>query len=108
MYHARTVFTGSEMPALMRIGGGVCCADARTAEAISADNDNDRNDRFVCITIFPPRLCRAPPTLELPKQPAKSLDAVVDNAAAQCVPDNGLMGGHGTHAELAFDHIERV
>src|SRR5580704_2181871 len=108
MYHAKTVFTGSEIPALLRIGCGVCCADARPAEAISADSDNDKNERFVCIAIFPPRLCCAPPTLELPKQPPESVDTVLDTAAAQRVPYDSLMGGHATHAELAFEGIERT
>src|SRR5580700_1216140 len=60
------------------------------------------------LLFFPPRLCRDSPALEFPEQPAESVDAVLDTAAAQCIPDNGLMGGHAAHAELAFEYVERA
>src|SRR5579862_4484366 len=56
MYQARTVFTGSEMPALRRIGGGTvdCCAAARRGAANKAEKDNVRKERFVRIAGLPP------------------------------------------------------
>ena len=46
--------------------------------------------------------------LELPEQPSETLDAVIDAAAAQRVPDDRLVRGHAIDAELALQHVERA
>src|SRR6516225_4789373 len=45
--------------------------------------------------------------LELAKQAAETLDAVVDAAAAQRVPDDRLERRHHVDAELALERIDR-
>src|ERR1700685_1764916 len=136
IYQASTVFTGSEMPALICSGGGGgpivagCCAVAglsapTTKKAASAV----AMSFFFCIVAFlncsffhrsSPRK-RGPRTPDsrlrgnernlsskLPEQPTKSLDAVLDAAAAQRVPDDRLMRGHAIDAELALQHVKRA
>src|ERR1700719_2420442 len=46
--------------------------------------------------------------LELPEQPPEILDAVLDTAAAQRVPDDRLVRRHAIDAELALQHVERA
>src|SRR5215831_5764033 len=111
MYHASTVLTGSEMPALTSIG---CCAapgrQPTTTKAMMATQTRAaarmdfgwHRDSFV---IF----FHAPSTAEnskLPEQPAESRDAVVDAAAPQRIPHDRLVRRHHVDAELALERID--
>src|SRR5580700_1501988 len=136
MYQASTVFTGSEIPALICSGGGGgpivagCCAVAGLSTPMATKTANAATRMFFfCIVAFltcsffhrsSPRK-RGPRTLDsrfrgnernlsskLPEQSAETLDAVLDTAAAQRVPDDRLMRGHAIDAELALQHVKRA
>src|SRR5580700_9137807 len=136
MYQASTVFTGSEMPALICSGGGGgpivagCCAVAGLSTPTATKTASVATRMFFfCIVAFLTRSFfhrssprkRGPKTLDsrlrgnernlsskLPEQPTKSLDTVLDAAAAQRVPDDRLVRGHAIDAELALEHVKRA
>src|SRR2546426_5930464 len=112
MYHASTVLTGSEMPALTSIGS--CAAtgrqQTRTRARTAAQTYTPRAWVFVGIpTLLLRFFCHAPPTAEnsnLPEQPAESRDAVVDAAAPQRIPHDRLVRRHHVDAELALERVD--
>src|SRR5262249_56810342 len=111
MYHASTVLTGSEMPALTSIG---CCAatgrQPRTTRAKAAQTRTPR--AWISAGIATPLcdlFCHAPPRAEnskLPEQPAESRDAVVDAAAPQRIPHDRLVRRHHVDAELPLERVD--
>src|SRR5215472_2754827 len=111
MYHASTVLTGSEMPALTSIG---CCAapgrhPTTTKARMAAQTRAPRARIFAGIATPLRFFCHAPPTAEkskLPEQPAESRDAVVDAAAPQRIPHDRLVRRHYVDAELALERVD--
>src|ERR1700722_7198002 len=98
MYQARTVFTGSEMPALIcsNCGGGPIVAGCCAVAGLSTPATNKATSAaammfFFCIVVSP---------LEFPEQSAETLDTVLDTAAAQRIPDDRLVRVHAIDAEL--------
>src|SRR5580704_17616689 len=120
MYQASTVFTGSEMPALMSrtCGGAIfCCAAAGCAAAHAASANTMLKKRRPCFIVCPPPYSSFRSALKararnddskLPEQPAETVDAVLDTAAAQRIPDDRLVCGHAIDAELTLQHVERA
>src|SRR3974390_1760460 len=103
MYQAKTVFTGSAMPALNSTGGAGCaahgCATKGCAAAQSPKIANNAMRILACIVHYSRES-------ELAKQPSEPLDTVFNTAAAQCVPHDRLMRAHAVDAELALQHVE--
>src|ERR1700689_3797844 len=113
MYQASTVFTGSEIPALICSGGGGgpivtgCCAVAGLSTPTATKTASAATRMFFfCIVAFLTRsfFHRSSPR----KRGPKTLDAVLDAAAAQRVPDDRLVRGHAIDAELALEHVKRA
>src|ERR1700745_4125301 len=113
MYHASTVMTGSEMPALTSIGS---CAVAgpqptRTRARTAAQTRMLRAWIFVgivtplviLVTLRKPRR-----TSKFPEEPAKSRDAVVDAGAPQRIPHDRLVRRHHVDAELPLERVDCV
>src|SRR5580704_12425 len=73
----------------------------RRLEHADGNEDRQRGDKDVFLLH-----CRLP--LELPEQPAETLDAILDTAAAQRVPDDRLVRGHAIDAELALQNVKRA
>src|SRR5262249_49110389 len=112
MYHASTVLTGSEMPALTSIG---CCAatgcQPTTTRAKAAQTRAPRAWIFAGIATPLRFSCHAPPTAEnskLPEQPAEPRDAVVDAAAPQRIPYDRLVRRHHVDTEFALERVDRL
>src|SRR5262249_60626723 len=116
MYQASTVLTGSEMPAVAAIGSCAVagCHPRTTSVSTATPTRAARRRSLVCIVVLLPFLSgrRYPPTQressELPQQAAKSVDAVVDSAAPQRIPDDRLMRRHDIDAELALERVDRI
>src|SRR3984957_11736691 len=120
MYQAGTGCTGAEMPALRsRTCGGAtfCCAAAGCAAAHAASANTMLKKRRPCFIVCPPPYSSFRSALKArarnddskpPEQPAETLDAVLDTAAAQRIPDDRLVCGHAIDAELALQHVERA
>src|SRR5215467_14929159 len=111
MYHASTVLTGSEMPALTSTGSCVAagCQQTRTKARTAAQTRAPRAWVFVGIATPFAILFHAPPTAEnskLPEQPAESRDAVIDAAAPQRIPHDRLVRRHDVDGELALERVD--
>src|SRR5215472_17273854 len=104
MYQASTVFTGSEIPALIGNGDGTgttvvgCCAIAGRHRAVVPAASSQIVVRLDGI--------ETPSPSKLSEQAAKALDAILDTAAAQRVPDDSLVRRHAIDAEFALQHVE--
>ena len=91
MYQASTVFTGSEMPALMQDRLRRLVAPMPAAAPQQRENGKARKLRLVCIAFCTSAVLVNHGESEFAEQPAEALDAVFDAAAAQCIPDDRLM-----------------
>src|SRR5262249_13685486 len=112
MYHAGTVLTGSEMPALSSIGS--CAAAGRQQTTTRAATAQTRTPRtWVFVGIATP-LCDSfsrsanRGDSKLPEQPAESRDAVIDAAPPQRIPHDRLLRRHDVDSELALELVDCV
>src|SRR5262245_20313594 len=110
MYHASTVLTGSEIPALSSIGSWAAAGRQQTTtRAATAQTHTPRAWVFVGIaTPLCDSLSRSANRgdSKLPEQPAESRDAVVDAAAPQRIPHDRLVRRHDVDAELALERVD--